>query len=314
MIRHKKYLSTVFVVVAFVLLMTGCQKHGKLNEGDCKLDVVLIGIPENFEDLPDSIKELCGVEVTLKNISNEKEYTIHLDYDNGFKVQANLNPGTYAVEKCVGNHSEVLAFTPEVQADSVTLQKDKKTKKLEVEIKDTNGLDDSISDIMPTKKILKLDMFSRKIQIDGKVIAMTDILNKDLSIFRDMDTPIEDIDVEPNESYKISGDEIIVEVYNTSSKTVNVAKCKVLSIEITKNIAILPKGVMFGQSLQEVCNAENGLYQTPDKCKGPLLLDYELDNMTCTYNDESSGDKISIRFNCNGWYVADIKYQFEVYE
>lgn len=314
MIRHKKHLIAVFVIVAFGLLLAGCQKQGKLDDGDCKLKLELTDMPVSFDDLPDNIKRLCEVEVTLKNISNEKKYTMHLNNDNGFKAEASLNPGIYQVEKCEEPNDEVLQFTPEIKDASITLQKGKDVKKLKVDIKDITEFEKSIKNAEPSKKIVGLDMFSRKIQIDGHVIAMKDILKKNLSVFRGMDIELKDINVEPNERDEVSGNGITVEVYNTSSKTLNAAKCKVLSIEITKNIAVLPKGVRFGMSMQEICNAKNGLYKMPDKCKGPLLLAYELDNITATYHDKVSGDKITITFNCDGWYINNIKYQFEVYE
>jgi len=162
----------------------------------------------------------------------------------------------------------------------------------------------------PQPEILLADKFSGQIQINRKIISITDIM-AELEL-----TPEAEEDVEPYEKMELTDNHygITVTVLNNSKKDAPWEDCDVIAIRASKNTVVFPEGVTLGMAADKVLDKQSGLYGEPDACTGSLLFGWQLDDTQFLYNDLATGNKITISLSPDGTYVSAISYELACFE
>jgi hypothetical protein len=304
-------------------MLAGCKDiTGELDEGDTPVYVKVKALPKNMDILPSSLSTKLDVSLTLTNVATEKMYFIHANGENGFVGKATLNPGTYRVSEPFNSSYELFDFTPKTKESNVKLTRGKDTV-IEVEITDLPKLEAQIVKSQPTEEIKNADLFSRKIQMEGKVFLINDILKADISAFK-KDTEVEglgvsvknglDSTVEVGATATISGYGISVTAYNDKEEQQKLRNCKVMRISFGKDLAILGGGLRIGLDAGEITDPEKGILGKPDKCTGSFMLGWDVDRTGIIYLDENTGDKVDINLGSHDYHVSGIEYSLELYE
>lgn len=304
----------LFVLLFISVVITGCSKKGSLNEGDSVCQIALTNMPEEFTNLDNNMLDELVINLELVNIRNEKEYNIQLNAENNFATKIHLNPGNYKVQRCSQSLRSILDMEVNTDKTSIELSKDKE-EALNLYIENKEELIKVINRQIPSDKILKAGLFSRKVQINGKLFALDKLLEK-LDFERDGM-------VEPYEKGQLIHNEygLLVNVLNTTDQQKLASECKVIDVTFSKAFTVLPKGVNFGMSLSEICNEKTGIYSTPKSMVGspyrfldiPFLQD-NLEPMSVIYYDEESGDQVTIKFSDNQELIDSVTYEFEKFE
>jgi hypothetical protein len=254
------------------------------------------------------------INLELVNIRNEKEYNIQLNVENNFATEIHLNPGNYKVQQCEQSLKRILDFEVNTDKTSVELSKVKE-ESLNIYIEDQEELIKVIKRQEPSEKILQADLFSRKVQINGKMFALDKILE---NLTFDDDGMVEPYGKGQLEHSKYG---IQVNVLNTTDQQKTASECKVIDVTFESAFAVFPKGVNFGMSLSEISNEKTGIYGVPKSLVGspyrlldiPFLQD-NLEPMSVIYYDEESGDQVTIKFSDNQKLIDSISYEFEKFE
>ena len=74
------------------MLLAGCGNQGRLDEGDCPVEVKLEALPQSFAALDEDDKERMKLVLVLKNDINGKEYEFELKEKDGYTGKARLHP------------------------------------------------------------------------------------------------------------------------------------------------------------------------------------------------------------------------------
>lgn len=305
----KKTRSYLFLLLALLLCLAGCEKKGKLNEGDCPGVVTFAGLPKEFSLLDENLQKEYGIKVTLTNLTTERTYDVTLNQDNDFKQPLSLHPGKYSVKVYstmenlvhlpvkVAQDSEIVTFDRGLEASVVILPEN-------VEEFTRHWMETH-----PEAEILSADKFSSLVQINRKVMPIKDVITElDLS---DMDKTLE-----ASQKATLSDQEhgISITLQNQASTPQPLSKCEVISLSVTKNTVVFPDGVTLGSSPDRVCHRVTGLYGEPTRIEGMFLYGWDLDETKAVYLDPISGDKITITIAGDGSSIRQITYDLKVFE
>ncbi len=307
-LKYKKKLVFLLVSCIFsALCLTGCGKEGKLNEGDCKCNIMFSDIPKEFQMLEQSLLERFEIEVTLQNPVTETEYDITLNQDNDFFVQASLNPGTYQVKYVSNNMPNYNGISVTANVESVELSSDI-TSEVSIILENAEEFSQHWMAIQPTPEILLADKFSRQIQINRKVIDIADIVPELTLSYDEQVPPYEKISV-TDEDYGIT-----VFLLNSSDRAADFSSCEVIGIQVSKNTVVFPEGVTLGMSADKVLHKTEGLYGAPDAFTGTALFGWGYDKVQAIYNDPATGDKLTVTLVPDSSYCMNISYEFACFE
>lgn len=300
--RKLRFAAAIACVLA--LSLTGCGKTGKLDEGDCACVVSLESIPQEFKMLGDNAESQLNIEVTLQNITTERNYHFTLDRENGFKQNASLNPGVYRVYYCTGSpyylHMDISARQEQLEVTKGGVNE------LTVYIENLEEFSDIVWDFQPIREVMQLDKFSRKAQWQGQIIDLERITEY---IDFEYDQPVKGY-----EQVTIFDSGVGITVQNQTSEAASWKECKLIKVQVRGTNLVFAQGARVGMSVREIMHAEEGIYGTPDSMTGSLLMGIGLDNTGMVYYDESSGDRFTLECDPAGENICSIVYEFAAYE
>ncbi|MBE5883934.1 MAG: hypothetical protein E7291_05910 [Lachnospiraceae bacterium] len=291
------------------LTLAGCQKTGKLDEGDCKCNISFSDIPKEFTMLEENLLDSFEIKVVLENTVNETLYYVYLNQENDYFTQVSLHPGTYKINTASNNMSKYNNISLGASVESIELSAET-TGEISITIDNPEEFSQSWMATQPQPEILLADKFSGQIQINRKIISITDIM-AELEL-----TPEAEEDVEPYEKMELTDNHygITVTVLNNSKKDAPWEDCDVIAIRASKNTVVFPEGVTLGMAADKVLDKQSGLYGEPDACTGSLLFGWQLDDTQFLYNDLATGNKITISLSPDGTYVSAISYELACFE
>ncbi|MDE7222752.1 MAG: hypothetical protein K2O34_03090 [Acetatifactor sp.] len=296
----------IIAALALVLLLTGCGKTGKLDEGDCACVVRLEDIPSEFKMLGDNIQESLNIKVVLQNITTEKTYEFALNMENDFKQEAFLYPGVYKVNSCFAAPYYICMDTETRQQD-LEVSGDKENE-ITVYIENPEEFSDLVWDMQPIREVTQLDRFSRQIQWKGQIIDLEHIM--DYMEFSSDQT------VRGYEQITLfnSDNRVRVTLQNQTAQEVSWQECKLIRVQFERPNAIFAQDVKVGMPVKDIVHAQEGIYGTPDSLTGSILFAVGADSVGMVYYDEASGDRLTLDSDGSGDYIYRITYEFAVYE
>lgn len=300
----KKFLFLCFLPV---LLLTACGNQGKLDEGDCSCKVYFTDIPREFTMLDENLQEDFEIHVTLENLTTEKTYRITLDQGNDYVLTAKLNPGVYKVASVYSTLQAYTGISVSAKTEQVELIREQE---LEIPIY-VDNMDEFTAhwmSVQPMPEMILADKYSGLIQINRKVLPITDIL-PELTISRTTQ-------IAPEEKVQLLDTDrgIAVTVQNRSQSIQSWQNCDVLSIRVNQNNVVFPDGITLGMAPEKICHRTKGLYGEPTKMSGSILFGWDFDNTHAIYLDPISGNKITLDISADGSRIQHITYELAVFE
>lgn len=300
----KKFL---FLCLLPILLLTACGNEGKLDEGDCLCKVYFTDIPREFSMLDENLQKDFEIHVTLENLTTEKIYRISLEQENDYSMTAKLHPGVYNVVSVYGSMEKYTGISVSTPVEQIELSRDAEVE-IPISVDNMAEFTNHWMTVQPMPEMLLADKYSGLIQINRKVIAITDIL-PELTI--EYSTP-----VNPKEKIQLTDSEhgIVVTLQNRSDTAQSWKDCDAIAIRVTKNTVVFPDGVTLGMAPKKVCHRTEGLYGEPTKMSGSILFGFDFDNSNAIYIDPVSGNKITLGIAADGSCIQHITYELAVFE
>lgn len=307
----KGSLSLILALAFVCLALTGCNKKGALNEGECKCSISLVDIPKELSMMEQNIQENFAINVTLKNLSNEKQYDIVLTADNEFKKEISLHPGVYQVYSVYASQSGNTGIRMASKEDSVTLTPEG-LGAVHVYVENKEEFTSHWMSVQPMPEILLADKFDATVQINRKIINLrTDsaALISELNLnYTEPVAPYGKIELTDTNMG------ITVTLQNTTNTTTDYRSCQVAALYVSKNNVVFPQGVTLGMAPEAVCHSEKGLYGQPDSFTGSLLYGMDFDDTIAIYNDPVSGDKLTINLGVGDTAIRSLRYELALFE
>lgn len=302
----KKY-RILTLLFAVVMLLTGCGREGKLDEGDCPVEVRLAGLPTGYAELTEDAKEQVQVTLRLENVVNEKQYTFKLTNDNHFAKDASLNPGKYRVVSCYMSGSGAVRMEVEASVESMDISRDT-INIISVSVKNEAEFNQWIEQMRVDPRIMRADQFSRVVQFEGQVFGMEQIMD-----YVEFDYAQQ---VRSYGRVELSNAEkgVNVTLLNDTDEPQDWENCRVIGVGFTKDNVIFGKGVRVRMLASQVLHAEDGLYGKPDALEGCVLIGGEYEDFDAIYHDAISGDRMKVKVDSSGDHISGIAYEFEVFE
>lgn len=302
----KKY-GILITLLAVTILLAGCGREGKLDEGDCPVEVRLSGLPTGYAELTGDQKGQIEVTLRLENLINEKWYTFRLNEDNHFSQNASLSPGTYRVVSCYISGDTVVKMESEASVESMDINRDT-INIISVSVTNEEEFNRWVAQMRADPAILGAGKFSRAIQFEGRVIGMEQLKNY-------LDLTYEQ-QIQAYAKAELGNGEkgVYITLLNDTDEPASWQNCRVIGVRFTKDNVIFPKGARLKMSPEKVLHAENGLYGTPDELAGSVLIGANYDDFYAIYHDYVSGDRMTVRVDSLGEYISEITYEFAVYE
>lgn len=304
----KRHTRLVCVFVFLCVMFGGCTKRGRIDEGSCELHISLMENPRVFEFLTEKQQEDLAVNVELVNISTEERYTIKLSYKDDFEAVAKLNPGNYRVSYCGHSLNNIMEFKVDSEEKEVELSNNVENAAIHLHITDLDEFMQRFLRNQTSQEILQLDKFSGQVQLEGQIINVADILNYVNLSHNNMIAAYGKVELTDTDK------KVRVSLVNTTSQAAEWNQCKVTKVTFLKNNVVLGGGVRFGDPAEAVSHKNNGVYGLPDKFSGSILLGVAYDDTYAIYNDEQSGDKITICYGTGANEVREITYELAVFD
>ena len=302
-----KKFGILMALFTMVILLAGCGHEGKLNEGDCPVEVRLSGLPAGYAELTDDQKSQIEVTLQLENMITEKRYTFRLDEGNHFAQEASLNPGTYHVRSCYISGSSAVRMEGEASVESMDISRDT-INILSVNVTNEEEFNRWTAQMRVDPAILGAGQFSRAVQFEGQVISMKQI--KDY-----IDVTYEK-EIKSYDKAVISNGAkgVYVTLLNDTNEPAPWQNCKVIGVRFIKDNVIFPKGARIRMPANEVLHARDGFYGIPDGLSGSILIGMNYDDFNVIYQDTVSGDRMTVTVDSFGEYIEEINYEFAVFE
>lgn len=303
--RKKRFAITCCLLLSIFLI--ACGNEGKLDEGDCKCRIFFADIPKEFTMLDENLQKEFQIRVTLENITTEKKYNIILNQENNFDFEAFLNPGTYRVASVYSGMSSYTGISLASDTERAELTRDTSTE-IRIFIDNREDFTNHWMAVQPMPEMLLADKYSALIQINRKVISVTDIL-PELSVTYDQPVP-------SNKKIELTDTErgVTVTLQNKTAEPLSWQKCEVIGIEVTRNTVVFPAGITLGMTPSQVCHKTDGLYGEPTKFSGSALFGWAFDDTYAVYTDSLSGNKLTLCISADGSYIRSIRYELAQYE
>ncbi len=308
----RRILPVLAASLAIALSLTGCGKTGKLDEGNCKCSISFTDIPKELSMLEENVLQNFEINVTLKNVINEKMYYINLTQDNDFSQEISLNPGVYQVCSVSSTQSSNTGISMAADAESIELSEDDSAA-LHVYVDNREEFTKHWMSVQPMPEMLLADKFDGLIQINRQVIDLR--ADDATQLISQLDVS-HDSPVSAYQKITLTDYEMGVEItlQNMDSEAADWQDCKLVEIYVFKNNVVFPQGVTLGMAPKNVCDISDGLYGEPDQFTGSLLYGWGFDDTCAVYQDPESGDKLTIDLNAGGSSVRNIRYQLAQYE
>lgn len=298
----------IFIVLfTTVLLMAGCGREGRLDEGDCPVEIRLAGLPTGYSELTKDQKEMIEVNLQLENEDSGKRYTFRLNEDNHFSQDASLKPGTYRVTYCDISGNGAVKMEGEASVKSTVITTDT------INIISVNVINEAefnrwVTQMRPDTGILRAEQFSRTVQFEGEIINLEDILDYlDFTYDRKIRARDEAVIHDRERG-------VYVTLYNDTKESASWKKCKVIGVRFTKDNVLFGKGARVRMPAEEILHAKDGIYGTPDSLKGCVLIGTEYGGFDAIYHDIISGDRMTVKVDDSGEYITEISYDFSADE
>jgi len=298
-------------VIMFAFLAAGCSKNINVRSYNAVCEFYLDGLPKEYEQLPETIRNNLKISVTLTNISSNKIHTIELTDAENYRKSVYLLPGTYEVHNTLISKENLAMFRVETAVKSISVAKNSRTE-IPINVSNPSDFINTIKNNQPTDEILNADIFSRKVQYKGKIIDLSNI--REVIPF---DITNNSSTLAPKETDRIpssnnSGVSIVVQ--NQSNEISDSSKATFTGVYFTSNNVVFPKGITLGSNVRDIAHATEGKLGTPDYCLGSVLIGMKLDGTTLVYIDKNSGDRISFYIKPGDSHVSSILYEFAKYE
>lgn len=299
-----KRIRGVLVLLMLMIALTGCGN--KSVEGECECLVELTGLPKEMEKLGENIKEQLYVSVYLENIYTEKRFHVNLTWDEDFQKELQLKPGTYRVHASYASDSNLLPWKVKEKRDTIELIRDKK-EVLKIEVTNPEEVTDWIWNQQASREVLQEDAFSHKVQFEGQIIDVKDILD-----YVEIDY---EGNVAPYEKKILNADKgVSVMVFNEDEDAQDWRSCELKKVSFASGNIIWGQGAYIGMPVKEAVHTEEGLYGMPTNMSGTILAGLDYGPTNVCWLDSKSGDKLTLTMHGTGDYISAISYEFEVYE
>lgn len=310
--KFQRILPALLSVLAMALMLTGCGKTGKLDEGNCKCSIFFIDIPKELSMLEENLQENFAINVTLKNIVNEKLYHVTLEQGNDFKQEISLNPGVYQVYSVYASQASNTGVSLAADAESVELSEDGFAT-LHVYVDNAEEFTQHWMSVQPMPEMLLADKFDGLIQINRQVIDLR--ADNAAQLISQLDIS-HDSQVLSYQKVTLTDSKmgVTVTLQNQSSEAANWQDCKLVEIYVSKNNVVFPQGVTLGMAPKTVCSGSDGLYGEPDAFTGSLLYGWGFDDTYAVYQDPESGDKLTIDLGAGDSSIRSIRYELALFE
>lgn len=310
--RYKKFCFLCPLLLVLFLSLTACSEDleelkelKELTEGNCP-GIVVCDIPETLALIDSDSMDNFNIYLTLHNNTTGKRYYITLNKDNNFSQELSLYSGTYEVSS-LWSYSGSYSVEVESSAEYMTFTSDKQAA-LTLSVSDPDALAQHWMEIQPMPEILRADIFSGMIQINRKVIPIQDIL-QELTV---ENYPADDT-LDPSMSVTLYDYDrgVRVTLQNTTDAPLHWSSCTVVSITVTKDFVLFPKGVSTGLETDKVCHQTTGIYGEPTEFTGTILFGWSLDETSAVYFDPETGNRITLNI---GSSVSSITYELGINE
>lgn len=306
---RKKVLKTfcILCMALMMTMMTGCRSYkGNLKEGNICCKIALESIPKELVQMDEKFTGDIEILVSLDNPVTKMHYEICLNEGNEYMQDAYLNPGTYVVSYF---YTTPVHYTIDVVANqSSILVGTGRDNYVGVHIDNVEELSQQLSEMVVSTEILSQDMFSRKVQWNGKIVDIESLKDSVDFDYSEKVGPYEEVTIE-SEREKIG-----LRVSNETGQQANWKDCKVKGVTFSGCNVVLPSGISIGMPYKDVVHSQDGIYGTPDMMTGSILLGFGIDALSACYNDADSGDMITVKSDDGGTFVKTIQYDFEVLE
>lgn len=299
--------SIFIALLTTVLLMAGCGREGRLDEGDCPVEIRLAGLPAGYAELTEDQKEKIEVKLQLENETNGKRYTFRLNEDNHFSQEASLKSGTYRVTYCDISGNSAVKMKGEANVESTVISTDT-INIISVSVTNEAKFNRWVTQMRPDAGILRAGQFSRIVQFEGEIITLEEIPDY-VDFTYDKKIRARDEVVLHN-----SEKGVYLTLYNDTKESVSWKKCQVVGVRFTKDNVIFGKGARVKMPAEEILHAKDGIYGTPGSLKGCVLIGAEHGGFDAIYLDSISGDRMTVSVDESGGYITEISYDFEVFE
>ncbi|MDE6014780.1 MAG: hypothetical protein K2H41_03610 [Acetatifactor sp.] len=309
---RKRLLPLLLGGLFLTLALAGCGKTGKLDEGDCKCTISFVDIPRELSMLEDNVKKNFSIQLTLKNITNEKQYHITLDQDNSFKKEISLHPGVYSIYTLYASQSSNTGISMAADVQSVELSADKPSE-IHVFVDNAEEFTQHWMSVQPMPEMILADKFDGHIQINRQIVDLR--ADNASELISQLDVTYEN-QVPAYGKIEVSDGQMGVRLtlQNQSDSPADWHSCKLIGIYVFKNNVVFPQGVTLGMSPETVCHNTEGLYGEPDKFSRSLLYGWGFDDTYAIYKDEKTGDKITVNLGSGNSSIQSIQYDLAQFD
>ena len=293
----------IWLLVLAVLCSSGCGMD-KLKAGECVCNIALDYIPQEFMMLEENVGSLMELNVTLKNVENQKNYKVSLNRENSYRAAVYVPEGEYKVVNCGAYPDRLVDLQLGISEKRIKLTAGKE-RTLSVSIKNEEEFTDWVWNMQMKRKIGQLDKFSRKVQCNGKIFKLQDIAkNIDFSTDRKVKSG-------KTATLYNRENQITLTVKNTEDQTMVWSDCEIEKVKFERNNVIFGQGARIGMSVYDIANEEKGIYGVPDALSGSLLFGQGHGSTNIIYKSEDSTDQMTLTSSSDGEYIACITYELE---
>ncbi|MEG1965292.1 MAG: hypothetical protein RR064_04000 [Oscillospiraceae bacterium] len=305
------YLIMIIINCGYLLFCAGCAKQSDEAQWNANCKICVDNLPQEYNDLPDEIKQSTRFSISLSNASTDKRYMFELTEENEYSEEIGLLPGTYTVSNVNVYNSLLPQVTASTLSNTLEIKSNTNTT-MNVSVSNPENLSQLITKNKVSDEILNENIYSRKVQYGGTVYDMQTMMQE--MEFNNQNEK----NVMPSETAYIaskshSGISMIVQNTNESG-FLPPSQCEFIGFRFYDMNSMLPSGLTVGLPVEKIANAKSGILGTPDYCLGTPLIGMDFDNTTLVFLDKQSGDRISVELNSSKGYVQAISYEFNRYQ
>lgn len=305
----KKMRTTLLTAWMLLALLVGCKTSDE-NQWGASCEVYLEGLPQQYQQLPQAVREDAQITLRLRSLTGEDSYSLRLEAEDGYRQTVAMAPGSYEVSGVYLYQQRLALFQVEGSATTVQVVKDQKTQ-LPILVTDPQALVQALGYRQPGEEILAQAPFSRKVQYQGRVVDLGEI-QQEIPFQSWGDELLSAAEVKYVPAVGDTGTFLVIQ--NQQGHSAPAKEAVVIGARFTRNDVVLPRGLGLGLSMAEVVHAETGILGTPNYCLGSPMLGTGLDNTTLVYLDPNTGDRLSLEVQAGQSYLSTITYEFQQYK
>lgn len=295
------------LAILFLVLSGLCACKSTGMEGSCECVVDLKDLPNEFNKLPDSIRENVEISVTIENVVTEKEMKAYLREENDFQETLYLNPGTYRVRYVYVASNALAGLEVEASEEKFEVTGEDGAQ-VDVFVVNAEEFADWVWSMDATREIVQTDIFSRTVQFEGQLIGLKQITQYVEFSYEKKVGSYDKVEIGNADKG------VYITVQNQSKEPADWTECELLGVSFRKNNVIWGQGICLGMDVAEIVHEADGLLGTPDAMAGTVLMGTGYADTTASYISEKSGDKLTLTMESGGDFVKSISYAFEVFE